>query len=320
MSKRKTLKDCQDFAKKHGGKCLSKEYINRNARMEWECEAGHIFWRSFKGAQEQWCSYCCGTRYNTETIKEYIKNLGGELIEGEYINRFSLLKIKCTKDEYEWVTKFDYIVHGKWCARCAGNEKVSFERIVAKVEELGGIMLSTKNEHRNGKLRLLVKCIECGEEWKTNWDSINNDNKWCPGCATGKNQKRLAGILKKIYKECKFRVNKRDFDWLKTKNTGKQEIDIFAYNEDRSFTLAVEYDGYQHYYPVRFGGISVEMASELLRYTQKMDKLKNEKIAQHPEDVKYFVRFNYEDKLTKSKVKEKLKIHNIPIKIKKRNC
>ena len=46
----------------------------------------------------------------------------------------------------------------------------------------------------------------------------------------------------------------------------------------------------------------------------RRDKLKNKKIAQNSQDVKYFIRFNYKEKITKEYVIKKLINNNVPIK------
>lgn len=70
--------------------------------------------------------------------------------------------------------------------------------------------------------------------------------------------------------------------------------------------MAIEYDGEQHFMPVKFGGISEREAKKKLKYVTKMDKLKNRKVKQHPEDIKYFIRFNYKEDLNYKYVYKKL--------------
>jgi len=57
-----------------------------------------------------------------------------------------------------------------------------------------------------------------------------------------------------------------------------------------------------------------------LKQTQARDKLKNKLIKKHPNDIKYFIRFNYKEfdyrtdiKIIKKIVLKKLKKYNVPI-------
>lgn len=45
------LQTCIDFAKEHNWKCLSNEYKNVNEKIQWECDKGHIFEKSFRQFQ-----------------------------------------------------------------------------------------------------------------------------------------------------------------------------------------------------------------------------------------------------------------------------
>lgn len=69
-----------------------------------------------------------------------------------------------------------------------------------------------------------------------------------------KGQDKLAAIVKGLLR-CQVIQNFRGFKWLSTEN-GKQEIDIWV----PKFKLAIEYDGEQHFRPVKFSAISDDAA------------------------------------------------------------
>lgn len=57
--KAKTIKDCQDDAKKCGGKCLSTKYVNSTTPMEYQCNNGHFFTRTPEQITAGcWCPEC----------------------------------------------------------------------------------------------------------------------------------------------------------------------------------------------------------------------------------------------------------------------
>ena len=95
--------------------------------------------------------------------------------------------------------------------------------------------------------------------------------------------------------------NYKGFGWLKTKSGRKQEIDIWI----PKYKLAIEYDGEQHFKPMRYG-TKVEMLNKLNR-TKKLDKIKNNKISKHINDVIFFIRFNYKEDISEKSVLYKLK-------------
>jgi hypothetical protein len=56
---RKTIEDMHALAAEKDGQCLSKIYINNIQKLQWSCENGHVFEKSYsKVHQGQWCMEC----------------------------------------------------------------------------------------------------------------------------------------------------------------------------------------------------------------------------------------------------------------------
>jgi len=56
---RNTIQDAQNLAKKNGGRCLSKKYVNNCTKMRWECEGGHTWETTYTCIQQgKWCPKC----------------------------------------------------------------------------------------------------------------------------------------------------------------------------------------------------------------------------------------------------------------------
>ena len=62
-----TIKDMQSIAKKRGGKCLSKKYINANTKLKWQCSKNHIWFTtpSIIKYNNGWCEKCYRIRQRT---------------------------------------------------------------------------------------------------------------------------------------------------------------------------------------------------------------------------------------------------------------
>jgi len=174
-------------------------------------------------------------------------------------------------------------------------------------EARGGKCLSKKYTNISSHLRW--QC-EFWHTWKASFGGILNTNTWCPECALFKTQRELTEIIREIYDGIDVLSCFNDFEWLRDGAGRKQEIDIYI----PELKLAVEYDGEQHFKPVRFGGICSDLAKRKFEKQKQMDILKNKKITQHPEDVKYFIRFNFREKnkFTKYYVQDKLIKTGIP--------
>ena len=197
-------------------------------------------------------------------------------------------------------------------------KKLSNAEIKKTIKNKGGKLLKVWREYdkwNKQKLYVKIECKKCKHVWKSHFYDIKR-NHWCKQCRRPgmKPQAKLLNILQDCYPDCNFEFNYRGFDWLKTKKGGKQEIDIFIFNDDCSFTLGVEYDGRQHFMPVNFGWKMSDLdGKKQLKNQRSLDKLKNNKIAKHPEDIKFFIRFSYKDNLELAPVIGKLIENGVPV-------
>ena len=200
--------------------------------------------------------------------------------------------------------KFSKIVSGSGCPECARLKKsLSEEFVSGEIRKRGGKLVSN---YINSKDKIDVLCGVCNNVWSVSFSHIKTNNSWCPCCKSGKSEKLLLDILKSIFSENNgFEVihKYRGFDWLRQDKSKKQEIDFFICNKDKSFTIGIEYDGQQHFYPVRFGGMSEKKAIEKFEYVKMLDKNKNRLVVRHKKDLKCFIRIPHTEKLNISNIK-----------------
>lgn len=189
------------------------------------------------------------------------------------------------------------------------SKKFSLQYVNEIVEKNNGKLLSKK--YKNIKTRLNILCNVCSEKFKISLYKIKK-GVWCPICRLSKPQQLLYKIFKNIYPHYIIKTNYKKFSWLRGSSGKKQELDIFIYNKDKSFTCAIEYDGEQHFMPVKFGAKSDAEALMDLQKIQKMDIIKDRKIAKHSNDIKYFIRFNYKQNITQEFVCKVLQENRIP--------
>jgi len=76
-----TIHDMQEVAKSKNGKCLSKEYVNCDVLLKWECINKHT-WMACASSilyQKTWCPVCSKNRHSNEEMCRYIiENLTGK--------------------------------------------------------------------------------------------------------------------------------------------------------------------------------------------------------------------------------------------------
>jgi len=175
-----TITEMKQIAKERGGKCLSKEYINNNTKLLWECDKGHQWEAAPSGIKSgTWCPYCAGIIPLTiEEMQEIAKSRGGKCLSTNYINTDTPLFWQC-KEGHKWKAVPSSIKRGAWCPYCAGTIPLTIEEMQEIAESRRGKCLS-KTYHGNHK-HLLWECDK-GHQWKATPAHIKY-GKWCPYCA-----------------------------------------------------------------------------------------------------------------------------------------
>jgi hypothetical protein len=181
MPKKLTLKEAQKLAKKRGGKCLSKKYINSNTKMKWKCKHGHTWEATLNKIKSKvhWCPSCAGKlKLTLKNAQQVAKERGGKCLSKKYINSNTKMKWQC-KEGHTWETTFNKIKNEKtWCPSCAGKLKLTLKEMQAIAKERGGKCLS--KEYINCEIKLKWKCKE-GHVWEARAMSVKKGS-WCPHC------------------------------------------------------------------------------------------------------------------------------------------
>lgn len=181
------IRDMRLLAAKHGGKCLSRKYVDTHTPLKWECKRGHQWESKPKNVVKgHWCKLCVNEqqRHNLDLFRNIAKSKGGRCLSKSYINLEGPLKFKCSEG-HEWTTKAKNVSSGSWCPKCASTETANSNRLtlqdVQKVAaSKGGKCLS--KEYVSARSKLHWEC-EYGHSWLARLDSIKNMGTWCPVCA-----------------------------------------------------------------------------------------------------------------------------------------
>lgn len=125
---RLTLKDAHAEAKKHGGKCLSRSYKNKEKNLLWKCAEGHR-WKTSLGQVRNsgtWCAKCrkaaAGKRRRlpVSLIHRLARQRGGFFLSDQYERNTTPYWWKCTHG-HEWRASVDRIRGGSWCPECSSG-------------------------------------------------------------------------------------------------------------------------------------------------------------------------------------------------------
>jgi hypothetical protein len=238
--KRLTLQHCIDIATEREGKCLSTEYKNKDHVMLWQCRIGHEWSTSFGNIKNRnsWCSKCyhISQKYTlNDCIKAAILN-DDVCLSKIYVSSEEKMKWQCKKNHI-WEASFDSIINCfSWCPYCSGLYNNNIELCHKIAKNRGGECLSV--EYKNTITKMKWRCKR-GHEWEAVFDSIKNQNCWCPYCPknTSRAEKELFSYLCDIFTQLYIINNDR----VAIK---PMELDIYI----PELKLAIEYDGEHWHY------------------------------------------------------------------------
>jgi len=200
----------------------------------------------------------------------------------DYRNNNSMLKYGCPAYHINFMS-WNNFQQGYRCPDCYGNKVLTMQYVESIFEKESYTILSKK--YKNAFSNLFYRCPK-GHRNRTSWNNFQQGYR-CPECREWKNQRRLGEILKQIFPN---QVKSQDnLDFL-----GRQRVDYSV----RDLKLAFEYDGAQHYMPVKwFGG------EEKFRYRQSCDDRKTRLCKKNGYDL---VRIAYNEELNKQVIQLKI--------------
>lgn len=109
-------------------------------------------------------------------------------VKGIYINANTRIDVKCEKCGYEWMPLPSSLVNAKsGCPRCAKEYRAGLQRKTHKqfLDELmrrGIDSIEVLEEYSGIDVKLLVRCKDCGNEWKVTPGHLQG-GRGCPKCS-----------------------------------------------------------------------------------------------------------------------------------------
>ena len=130
MPKRLTIGDCQRYARKQGGRCLSKEYVSRDVKLKWECKNRHQWAATTLSVvmSNHWCPKCAAihsgkarlAKGRLAELKHVAKSRDGECISPNYLGMHKALNWRCYNG-HTWSANPSDIMRGGWCPDCSSG-------------------------------------------------------------------------------------------------------------------------------------------------------------------------------------------------------
>lgn len=277
-------------------KVIRREFVRKKASyFLCRCKCGNekIIARSHIAKSK----FCCN-----KDAKCHIKDLAGKRF-----NKFKVISFSHTKNG-----------HAYWNCRCdCGNISIEQGNTLIRNHKrscgcefdligrrFGYLKVINKSYIKHGNSYWLCGC-RCGNTKVISRPQLVSGGTISCGCAKAYNEYKLFHIIKNIFPKNEVKLH-QTFDWLyNNKTKGQQHIDIVVFDKENFPIVFVEYDGEQHFKPVRFGSISKEDSVKKFESQKLLDERKDKLINEFMPDVK-FVRFNYFEPMSEQHIRHRI--------------
>jgi hypothetical protein len=144
---RGSLSDILKIVEQLGGRCLSDQYVNVAAPLQFECGQGHRWQSSAKTVLEgHWCMLCFhdSQRSTLQEMRELAASRDGQCLSDAYLNNYNPLRWRCAHG-HEWKSN-PLNIRKHWCPECGDDKRrLGIARMREIAVELRGIL--TLNLH-----------------------------------------------------------------------------------------------------------------------------------------------------------------------------
>tara|TARA_R110000772_G_scaffold20466_5_gene56847 strand:- start:14010 stop:15359 length:1350 start_codon:yes stop_codon:yes gene_type:complete len=206
-------------------------------------------------------------RSNTDEYIEKAKKVHGDLYDYsklDYKNKRTKITIGCSVHGYFTQRPSDHL-NGSKCSKCAHGDankkkRISTEDFIKKSKEIHrGLYDYSKTNYESGK-KVIIKCKIHGDFRQEVGAHLRGSG--CPKCRRSKGEILISNYLKK--NKILFSIERKFRD---CKSTRPLPFDFYL----KKYNLCIEYDGRQHFEPIKYFG-----GDKQLKNTQNNDKIKND--------------------------------------------
>jgi len=216
------------------------------------------------------CAYCNhGNSKSPDTfIKQFNKVSNGcYTLLSSYHRTHEKVRVLHKVCGTEYMVTPDAFLSGEGCPKCFGNERKTTDKFKEEVASLTSGEYTCESSYKNNRTQVLMKHSTCGHIYKVRPHDFLAGNR-CPYCRESKGERLVDSILSQLKIPYEFQ---KVFDDCGRKN---QWLPFDFYVPE--IKLLIEYDGIQHFEPVKYYGGEKKLVDQ-----RRRDTLKNEYAVSH---------------------------------------
>jgi len=291
MSKRYTIEEIRQMVSTMSDcELLSTEYKGVYAPLRFRCACGREFekaWNHFRYDRYRGCQICARAsvgerrRLTDEQVAEAVRERGCEYLGG-YSGRKKPFGIRFRCGHTGTIT-LNSVLGDQFCGECPscvydrvhGANRLLRDEVADKCRALGAELLSER--YVNAKTPITLRCA-CGAVFTTTWNVVKSTGKTrCDRC-TGLQSAGAKKVEEYLIAHGVPFTKEKTFSGCVSAAGKRLRFDYFL----PSLNVCVEFDGRQHYEPMRFGSRQTgEDAERALERLQENDRTKDLWCAEH---------------------------------------
>lgn len=256
----------------------NQKYINNKTKLHYKCGLGHESKISYNDLNNGYgCGICAGNNKKTiQEIKSIFKKEKYILVSGQnYVNNKQKINIVCP-DGHKWATRWDNWQRGARCKACYDSQHSKNLTIndVKNILAYEGYKIIDNQAYKNTNSKIFYVCPRGHKHYirMSDWSK----GVRCAFCRVSETQsigaKKIEMIL--ISQNLNF---KREFKIDQCRNIKALPFD-FAIQSNLGDLFLIEFNGKQHYYPVKKFGGETALAAQIYNDIIKIKYCKENKI------------------------------------------
>lgn len=247
--KRHKLSNSEFMNKINNDIIVMNEYDGYDSIINCKCKKCGYEWNTLAQnlIYKHGCPKCGVNKLSQDEFKQKLQHSQTNLeLIGQYLGMAKLSTFRCLKCGYEYqTTPSNALRHG--CRKCYNKSRaMSFDDFICQLKQ-SNEYISYIGGFENSTSRVKVECLKCGYVWTTRAYYLLGYTG-CPNCKKSHGE----DIIKKYLdnNQIKYEWQKK-FDDLYGDYNRKLSYDFYL----PEYNLLIEYQGKQHYVPVKlFGG------------------------------------------------------------------
>lgn len=239
---------------------IQDQYINARTKVHCKCLIDGFEWNATPDnlLHGTGCPVCSCTYMDKDILINRLKTIAPEVtIIGDYINNISKILCYCKKHNEYFISDPTHLLRGQiGCKKCqyekaSDSAKYTQEQFEDKFYDYFGDEYIVIDKYIDAKTSIKIKCIKCGTEFSIIPNNAFSRGINCPTCHKSRSMpKGEERIFDYLSKNNILFIHGYEFDDLYGVNGGNLSYDFYLPTEN----LLIEYNGEQHYYPVKYFG------------------------------------------------------------------